>query len=63
LSYTFREQWVKNLNINNLKVFVTAKNLLTITNWEGDDPEVGSKVRENVNPVATSFSLGANISF
>ncbi|SDZ92485.1 TonB-linked outer membrane protein, SusC/RagA family [Porphyromonadaceae bacterium KH3R12] len=63
LSYSFKESWVKDLNIQNLKVFLTAKNLFTITNWEGDDPEVGSAVRENTYPVLTSFSLGANISF
>lgn len=63
LSYSFREPLVKNLNIQNLKIFLTAKNLFTITNWEGDDPEVGSAVRENTYPVLTSFSLGANISF
>lgn len=63
LSYTFREPWVKDMNIQGLQVFLTAKNLFTITNWEGDDPEVGSVIRENSYPVLTSFSLGANISF
>ncbi|MDR1224506.1 MAG: TonB-dependent receptor [Tannerella sp.] len=63
LSYTFREPWVKDLNIQNLKLFLTAKNLFTITKWEGDDPEVGSTVRAGDYPVLTSFSLGANISF
>lgn len=63
LSYTFRESWVKRLAIQNLKVFLTAKNLATITSWEGGDPEVGTAVRENKYPVLTSFSLGANISF
>lgn len=63
LSYTFKEPWIKNMNIQNLRVFATAKNLFTITNWEGDDPEVGSAIRANQYPVLTSFSLGANISF
>ena len=63
LSYTFREPWVKKMNIQNLKVFFTAKNLFTITNWEGGDPEVGVTVGENTYPVLTSFSLGANVSF
>lgn len=63
LSYTFREPWVKNMNIQNLKVFFTAKNLFTITNWEGGDPEVGVTVGANTYPVLTSFSVGANISF
>ena len=63
LSYTFREKWVKDMNISNLKVFFTAKNLFTITKWEGDDPEVGSAVRANTYPISSTFSLGANISF
>ena len=63
LSYTFRQSWVKKMNIKDLKVFFTAKNLFTITNWEGGDPEVGTAVRDNSYPVLTSFSLGANISF
>ena len=63
LSYTFREPWVQKVNIQNLKVFFTAKNLFTITNWQGGDPEVGVTVSENTYPVLTSFSLGANISF
>jgi TonB-linked SusC/RagA family outer membrane protein len=63
LSYSFRESWVKDLNIQNFKVFLTAKNLFTITNWEGGDPEVGAGVRDGAYPVVTSFSLGANISF
>lgn len=69
LSYTFKEPWVKKMNIQNLRVFMSAKNLFTITGWEGDDPEVGTTVRASnsdiwkVYPVLTSFSLGANISF
>jgi TonB-linked SusC/RagA family outer membrane protein len=63
LSYHFRESWVKSLNIQNLKIFLTGKNLLTFTGWEGGDPEVGSVVRTGDYPVLTSFSLGANISF
>lgn len=63
LSYTFREPWVKKLAIQNMKVFLTAKNLATITSWKGGDPEVGTAVRENTYPVLTSFSLGANLSF
>jgi TonB-linked SusC/RagA family outer membrane protein len=63
LSYTFREQWVKNLNISNLKVFLSGKNLFTVTGWEGGDPEVGNGVRAGDYPVMTTFTLGANISF
>lgn len=63
LSYTFREAWVKQLNIQNFKLFFTAKNLATITKWKGGDPEVGTAVQENTYPVLTSYSLGLNLSF
>ena len=63
LSYTFREAWVKKLNIQHFKLFLTAKNVATFTNWEGGDPEVGTAVRNNSYPVLTSYSLGLNLSF
>ena len=63
LSYTFNQPWMKKALIRSLKVFCSAKNLLTITNWKGGDPETGSTVRDNTYPVPTTFSLGANISF
>ena len=61
LSYTFDQPWVKNAGIQNLKVFFTGKNVATITGWTGGDPEMGTTVGSN--PVLSSFSLGANISF
>lgn len=63
LSYTFDQSWVKTAKINTLKVFFSAKNLATITNWFGGDPEVGTPVRENTFPVPSTYSIGANISF
>lgn len=63
LSYTFSEEWVKKAKIDRLKLFLTAKNLATFTNWEGGDPEVGVTVRSNTPSALTSFSLGLNISF
>ena len=63
LSYTFSKQWLKMVNINTLKVYVSAKNVATFTNWVGGDPEIGTRVRENVFPVPSTYSIGANISF
>ena len=63
LSYNFDMPKIKNFGINSLRVFFTGKNLFTITKWEGGDPELGSTILTNAYPVATSFSLGANISF
>jgi len=63
LSYTFDQAWVKASKINSLKVFFSAKNLATFTDWFGGDPEVGTPVRENTFPVPSTYSIGANISF
>jgi len=70
LSYTFNQPWLKNAGINAFKVFATAKNLATFTNWYGGDPEVGARLREpSANglgarmPVASIYSLGVNVSF
>ena len=63
LSYTLNKQWIKKAHINSLKVFLSAKNMATITNWFGGDPEIGTPVTENTFPVATTYSIGANISF
>jgi TonB-linked SusC/RagA family outer membrane protein len=63
ISYTFNQPWVKSARINSLKLFASAKNVATFTNWFGGDPEVGNGVRENTFPIATTYSLGANISF
>lgn len=63
LSYTFNQPFVKNAQIKSLKVFLSAKNLATITDWFGGDPEVGTPVRENTFPVPSTYSIGANISF
>lgn len=63
LSYSFNQPWVKSSKISSLKVYFSAKNLATITNWFGGDPEVGTPVRENTFPVPSTYSVGANISF
>lgn len=63
LSYTFDQPWVKNAGINNFKLFVTGKNLATITGWKGGDPESGSTALSGTYPIMTSVSLGLNLSF
>ena len=63
LSYSFDQKWIRLANIKSLKLFVSAKNIATVTNWFGGDPETGTTVRENTFPVATTYSIGANISF
>ncbi|MDD4191449.1 MAG: SusC/RagA family TonB-linked outer membrane protein [Mangrovibacterium sp.] len=63
LSYVFNQPWTKELNIKSLKLFFSAKNIATFTNWDGGDPETGAKYLENKLPVAATYSIGANVSF
>lgn len=63
LSYSFNQPWIKGNNIKSLKVFLSVKNLATFTDWIGGDPETGATVAQNIFPVPTTYSGGANISF
>lgn len=59
LSYDFPLDLLERLKITRLKVFVNARNLLTITKWSGMDPELSSQ--ESV-PLQKEFVFGLNIS-
>ncbi|MDR0750109.1 MAG: TonB-dependent receptor [Tannerellaceae bacterium] len=63
LSYTVNSAKIKNLGVNNLRIFFTGKNLFTITGWENGDPELGNTILSATYPISTNLSLGANISF
>lgn len=66
LSYTFKQPWVTKMNISSLKVYAAAKNLFTISDWVGGDPEIAQTLGSGYSygyPLATSYSLGVNLSF
>ena len=63
LSYTFRQPWVRKAGIEVLKVYAAAKNLATITKWQGADPENGIGVHSGGYPIPSSVSIGINLNF
>lgn len=63
IAYTFNGNWLKQNHINGLRVFIAGRNLGTFTKWVGGDPETGTTVQSNTMPVATTYSIGANLSF
>jgi len=66
LSYTFRQPWVKKMHISNLKAFFAAKNLFTISGWDGGDPEIQQTLGSGYTygyPLSTTYSLGFNLTF
>jgi len=48
------------LGIDNLQVYLTGRNLLTITGYEGLDPELTSN---RGIPLTKSYVFGLNLSF
>ncbi|WP_033149233.1 TonB-dependent receptor [Prevotella sp. P6B1] len=71
LGYTFDQKLIKKLGLTNLRLTLNATNLLTITGYDGYDPEIGvSTASNNVYgldngryPSPTSVTLGINVSF
>ncbi|MDR2917956.1 MAG: TonB-dependent receptor [Tannerella sp.] len=53
VGYTIPSTLTKKITINNLRVFVAAQNLFTITNYSGLDPEMG-----NTNPLYMGIDVG-----
>ena len=63
LSYKFNGPWMKKAGIDNLKVYFSGKNLLTFTNWVGDDPETGTGVFTGTYPTYRAYTFGVNLAF
>ena len=71
LGYTFPSKLIKKFGINNLRIYANIQNLLTITGYDGYDPEIGASTQStNVYgldygryPSPTVYSFGLNISF
>jgi TonB-linked SusC/RagA family outer membrane protein len=62
LSYRVPSALLKKAGINNFKVHVTGTNLLTLTDWDGWDPETGSGLGGDY-PLLRTYSMGINFDF
>ena len=56
------------MKINKLRLYVSSENLLTFTNYQGFDPEIGGGVFSNgidngIYPQARTFMTGINVTF
>lgn len=71
LGYTFPKKMVEKVGLQSLRLSVNVQNLLTITGYDGYDPEIGaSTASENVYgldfgryPSPTVYSFNLNVSF
>jgi TonB-dependent starch-binding outer membrane protein SusC len=49
--------------IQNMKIILSGRNLLTLTKWPGWDPETGEGITRRGRPVMESYSLGIDVTF
>lgn len=63
LSYDIPKNIVNKISLNNLKVYVSGKNIATWTDWNGWDPEHAADGRSaSKGPLLSSWILGLQIS-
>lgn len=58
LSYTLPGKWIRPFGLQNLRLYTTGQNLLTVTPYKGYDPDSGDWY-----PSSRSWIFGLNISF
>jgi hypothetical protein len=71
LGYTFPKKWITRCGLESLRVYANIQNLLTITGYDGYDPEIGASTQsanvmglDNARyPSPTTYSFGLNVSF
>jgi TonB-linked SusC/RagA family outer membrane protein len=64
LGYTLPKSLLGKVKLSSARVYVSAQNLYTFTNYQGIDPEVPvNGIDNNIYPVTRTFSLGVNIGF
>lgn len=62
IGYTLPKTWTQRFYVNNLRVFASFENLLTITNFPGVDPEMSGSGFTSY-PIPLMISGGVNITF
>jgi hypothetical protein len=60
LSYNFATGALRNLGIDKLQIYLTGRNLFTITKWGGLDPELDS---QRAIPLQKEYVAGLNLGF
>ena len=67
--YTLPANLTRKFSVQRLRFYIAAENLITITGYEGFDPELASGsyttlgVDKGIYPQSRTISIGANITF
>ena len=64
LAYSFPKSLLKHTKvINGFKIMATGRNLFTVTDYKGADPEINRNLTYGAYPNTKQFSIGAEITF
>ena len=69
LGYTLPTALVEKVNVDNVRFYITAENLFTLTNYKGFDPAassgapIGSGIDNGFYPIPTTLTAGLNLKF
>lgn len=71
VGYTFPQGLLKGLYVQKLRIYATAYNIYTFTNYSGYDPEVDTRratpctpgVDYSAYPRSRSYNFGVNLTF
>lgn len=63
IGYTVPKRIAEYAGIGKARVYVASNNLLTFTQYQGFDPEIGSGVDRGIYPQARMYSVGLNVTF
>ena len=63
LGYNLPVELAESLGLQNLKLYVSGKNLITLTDWNGWDPETNQSISRTGRPVIKSYTLGVDVKF
>ncbi len=66
IGYTLAKSVVKKIGLQQLRVYISANNLVTITEYNGFDPEIGGGsygIDRGIYPQAKSYMAGISVTF
>jgi TonB-dependent starch-binding outer membrane protein SusC len=69
IGYTLPRNVINRIRVEGWRIYVSAENLITLTNYTGADPEIGAQssfdigIDRGIYPQARTFRLGTSISF
>jgi len=62
IGYTLPKSVVEKATFKNVRVYISANNLFTLTKYNGFDPEVSGSIDKGVYPSARTYMFGLNVS-